>query len=617
MDIDFSKYKFRASELKSLMTEPKTKDEVLSVGAKTYLNEIYEDLIFGESPEVSTIEMQKGNAMEKDAIGLLRKISQKFYSKHPDDQKLENDFIEGHPDIKDDIDKEVIDIKCPFHVRTWFRYTEKQALDNYYWQILSYLWLTGYKKGKIAVCAMPTPEHLILQDAKKQSYFWRQDELGEEKFAEEEQKLYNLHNFGVIAEKDRIKLFDVWYNQDDVDRIISKVQAGREYLMQLASSEKLSLAIQKPKLLSFVDSELGATLEIESKVISKYREFGIELSFVEKIDSPSVIQYRFKPLSKGTKIEKAGRYSKDIQALFKSDDIRILTPIFGTDLIGIEFVKKQKDLLKIETSPKLEGVQFSIGRTVENKDYIIDFTDSVSPHLLVAGTTGSGKTVFLNSILTQLEANSGEDELKTIIIDPKNEFGKRKFRNGYAVESIHTIEETLHNLVLNMEIRYGKEIDLEDEQYQFYRQIEEKQIVVVIEELADLLGQKDKKELVEKVGSKDKMVNGRVETLDQFKVTQLQMSELIQTYIQRLAQKGRAAGIHLVICTQNPLSKEIGSTLKANLPVSICFRVKTETNSKVVLDFAGAEKLTGNGDGLILDSNQKEPLRFQSYFINN
>jgi len=602
----FQNYKFRASQISKIMVTAKG-GEVLSVGAKTYLNEIYEDSIFGEAPEVDTIEMQKGNLLESDAIRLLSKARNNFYQKHPEDKKLENEYIQGHPDILDVSDQEVIDIKIPFRVRKWFRYTEKDALDNYYWQLLSYMWMAGYQKATIAVCAMPTPDDLIQRDAQKEGFSYKANELSPEKFEEEYQKFLNLHNFAVIQEKDRIKFFNVPYNQEDIDRIISKVESAREYLMQLESSESLSLAVQKSATQSFV-STLGTGLSEIDKIISKYKEFGIELSFVEKIEGASIIQYRFQPIKKGVKIEKASYYSKDIQALFESDNIRILTPIAGTGLIGIEFVKDKKDVLKLETVPKLEGAKFSIGRTVENKDYIIDFNESTTPHMIVAGTTGSGKTVFLNSMLNQLEANTDPKKLKTIIIDPKNEFSDRKFKNGFAIERISEIESLLDNIINNMDHRYGRVIEDEFEIY------EEDKILIVVEELADLLGHKEKKEVSVKTESKDKIVNGVVIEMDKFSIKQIPLSEVIQNQIQRIAQKGRAAGIHLVICTQNPLSKEIGSTLKANLPVSVSFRVKTETNSKVVLDFAGAEKLTGNGDGLIIDSKQKEPLRFQSYY---
>lgn len=601
MSLSFKEYKFRPSQLPDLMTGSTLKSEILGETAKSTLREIYIKAKYGREKIFTNKFLQKGIIQENESIALYNQI---FGTNHiKNEEKISNAYLQGTPDIKSPL----IDIKSSWDLDTFFSVDEKKALKDYRWQLVGYADILGVDKAQLAYCLVSTTESLIFDELRRLKYSFGLSDEDPQLSSLEDQLMLNM-TYEDIPPQDRIKIFDIQITGEDRTKLHAQLDACREYLELLNLDKKVfGGAVKDTTQLSFVQ-HLGSDLDIENKIISKYREFGIQLAFVEKIEGASIIQYRFEPLGKGVKIEKAGYYTKDIQALFESDNVRILTPIFGTGLIGIEFVKDKKDTLELSTAPKLAGVKFSIGRTVENKDYIVDFNESTSPHMIVAGTTGSGKTIFLNSMLNQLEANTDPKNLKTIIIDPKNEFSDRKFKNGFAVERISEIEYLLDTVIKNMDHRYGRVIEDEFELYK------EEKILIIVEELADLLGHKEKKEITEKSGSKDKLINGVVIAMDQFITKQIPLSEVIQNQIQRIAQKGRAAGIHLVICTQNPLSREIGSTLKANLPVSVSFRVKTETNSKVVLDFAGAEKLTGNGDGLIIDSKQKEPLRFQSYY---
>jgi hypothetical protein len=163
--MNFENYKFRPSEVAKLMTESKKAGEVLSVGAKTYLEELYLDKLFGQSPRPASVEMEKGTMCEDEGIALYRKVKQIFTKKNQD--QLQNEFLKGTPDLIL-IDK-IVDIKIPFTNRKWYRYTEKDALDYYYWQLVSYMYLTGKTKAEIAVCAIATPEYLIVEECKKHS----------------------------------------------------------------------------------------------------------------------------------------------------------------------------------------------------------------------------------------------------------------------------------------------------------------------------------------------------------------------------------------------------------------------------------------------------------------
>jgi len=605
----FANYKFRASSIDRIMATPKKAGEVLSEGAKTYLHEIYEDSIFGEAPEVSTIEMQKGNEMEPEAIALLRKARQKFYQKHPATEELKNDYITGHPDIVDMNDQKIIDIKCPFRVRTWFRYTEKDALKNYYWQILSYLWLTGYKQGEIAVCAMPTPQHLILRDAQKQGYFHKEDELTPEKYEEEDQKLHNLHNFAVIGEKDRIKFFEVDYSQGDVDKMISKITSAREYLQQLEASESLSLAVQKSATQSFV-ANLGSNLSEIDKIISKYKEFGIELKFDEKVQGASVSQYRFTPLKAGVKIEKAKAYNADIQAVLKSDSVLIETPIPKTGQIGIQIPNEVRATINL---PKVEKVEqdlvFSIGQSIDGQDYKLDL--ATAPHLLVAGATGSGKSVLLKTIISQLESK----KQKFVILDPKREF---------------EFSKKDHTDIFN-ELKLAKKLIQDRTKFADKSTLEP--FVLILDEMETLLADNHKidyeidlerypqfltKTNITAKGSVSmkQVKNPAYEEQLKIQKSQPKLGDACRDLIEYIVRLGRSEKVHLICATQNPTVSNISSTIKANCPTRICLRVSSQVNSQVILDTQGGEKLLGNGDILLMSPKENGLIRLQGYFNN-
>lgn len=606
----FASYKFRASQIHRLMANAKG-SEVLSVGAKTYLHEIYEDSIFGESPEVATIEIQKGNEVENDAIALLRKIRQKFYKKHPEDDELSNEYITGHLDIVDLEDEMVIDIKCPFRVRTWFRYTEKDALDKYYWQLLSYLWLTGYKKGEIAVCAMPTPDHLILKDLQKQGFFYREGELSQEKYEEEEQKHYNLHNFSVIEEKDRIKFYRVEFNQEDVDRMISKIEAGRQYLMQLEASESLSLAVQKSASESYLTttSAVNSNLSITDRLVTKYREFGIELKYDEGIVGASVTQFRFTPLKKGVKIEKAKAYNADIQAVLKSDSVIIETPIPKTGQIGIQIPNEVRTVVKREKIDSTNNLVLSIGQAIDGSDYQLDL--ATAPHLLVAGATGSGKSVLLKTIIDQLHSKHHT----YAILDPKREFGSKAISDHVKI----------HTLLLESQREIQARMSISDKSKLAPH-------IIILDEMETLLSDSQKLDyqvdeekyppFIQKINElKDGTIKGiQVKNPayeEQLKIQRAQpkLGDACRELIEYIVRLGRSEKVHLICATQNPTVQNISSSIKANCPTRICLRVASEVNSRVILDTNGGEKLLGNGDMLLMSPKENGLTRLQGYFI--
>jgi S-DNA-T family DNA segregation ATPase FtsK/SpoIIIE len=241
----------------------------------------------------------------------------------------------------------------------------------------------------------------------------------------------------------------------------------------------------------------------------------------------------------------------------------------------VEVSNKQQQKIDLDlTRHTGTDLLLPIGQDVYGINYMVDLAKA--PHLLIAGTTGSGKSVGLKTIIQALTNQNTPEQLRLIIIDPKYEFTDFTRSMPHVEGVIDEIEDAgaaIDWVVNEMEERYkaiktGKTTNFP-------------KIVVIIDELTDLL-----------------MIGGTY----------------VRNMIVRLAQKSRAAGIHLIIATQNPLSEVLDSNLNANLPTRICYRVATRVNSQTVLDQTGAEKLAGNGDLLLMSPTEKGLVRLQGYY---
>ena len=168
--IDFSSYQFRPSQVGLIMTKSKTKGE-LSQTAKTFLEDLFYDSIYGQQPYPHNVQMAKGNYCEDEAIAIYRKEKQIFCTKNQ--QKFSNEFITGTPDLI--LPTKIVDIKCPFTNRTWAKYDHKQALDTYFWQLVSYCWLCNKRLAEIAVVGVDTPAHLLAEEVRSFAYKTRTD----------------------------------------------------------------------------------------------------------------------------------------------------------------------------------------------------------------------------------------------------------------------------------------------------------------------------------------------------------------------------------------------------------------------------------------------------------
>ena len=336
----------------------------------------------------------------------------------------------------------------------------------------------------------------------------------------------------------------------------------------------------------------------KSKILqSTFNNFGIEVKIVKAIVGPSITQFQILP-TPGTKVSKIVNLSNDIALNLAAKDVRIEAPIPGKSLIGIEIPNTVNELVTMKevfvNDKDNSPLSVAIGKDVSGEAMFtrIDKT----PHLLIAGSTGSGKSVCVNTIITSILLKNKPDKVKLIMIDPK--MVELSIYDGipHLLTSVVTdplkAADVLHKVVLEMESRYREFARTRVRNIEGYNKIAEKDpdykelpyIVVIIDELADLM----------MVSSKE-----------------------VEESIARIAQKARAAGIHMIIATQRPSVDVITGVSKTNSPSRIAFAVSSSIDSRTILDKSGAETLLGKGDMLYLSADSSKPVRIQGAFLSD
>lgn len=332
----------------------------------------------------------------------------------------------------------------------------------------------------------------------------------------------------------------------------------------------------------------------QDQIISKLQEFGVVLNFEEKHEGANVTLYTYKP-SRGVQMRKLRQYEDDIQLALGSESVRIEAPLKGTQLVGIEVSNEEQKTIDWSKDILGTGLEIPVGQDVYGKNQYVKLNKA--PHLLVAGATGAGKSVFLNTLITSLTEQNDQSNLGLILIDPKKTefvmFEDSTHLEGEIWTEVNDIDAVLQWLVEEMNDRYSKlkEVKARDiDEYNKKGQM--KRLVVVIDELADLILNNEK-------------IQDSTEKL----------STRIEKNIIRLAQKSRASGIHLVVATQRPSVDVVTGILKANFPTRVAFMTSSEVDSTVILDQPGAEKLIGNGDLLLKDPRRKNLTRLQGFYL--
>ena len=334
--------------------------------------------------------------------------------------------------------------------------------------------------------------------------------------------------------------------------------------------------------------------------------FGVKVTITDISQGPSVTRYELQP-EQGVKVSKIVGLADDIKLNLAATDIRIEAPIPGKAAIGIEVPNKEnmmvalRDLLESKEFQEFpSNLAFAVGKDIAGKTVVADIAKM--PHMLIAGATGSGKSVCINTLIMSILYKSHPDDVKLIMVDPK--VVELSVYNGIPHLLIPVVTDpkkasaALHWGVSEMEDRYRKFADYNVRDLKGYnKKIETMpvpegqeapkkmpQIVIIVDELADLM----------------MVCPGEVEES-----------------ICRLAQLARAAGIHLIIATQRPSVDVITGLIKANMPSRVAFSVSSGVDSRTILDMNGAEKLLGKGDMLFYPQGYSKPARVQGAFVSD
>ncbi|MBP3763778.1 MAG: DNA translocase FtsK [Bacteroidales bacterium] len=349
----------------------------------------------------------------------------------------------------------------------------------------------------------------------------------------------------------------------------------------------------------------------KDRIVQTLKDYGVEITEIRATPGPTVTLYRVKP-APGVKISKIKNLEDDIALSLAALGIRIIAPIPGESNVGIEVPNAKPQIVAMKSmleSPEFQEANMELpiafGKDINNKPLVTDLAKM--PHLLMAGATGTGKSVGLNAVLASLLYKKHPSELKLVLVDPKKvEFSlysaldhhylaKMPDEDNAVITDVKKVVRTLNSLCIEMDSRYdllkaAKVRKITEYNEKFCKRMLNPEnghrylpyIVVVIDEFGDLI-----------------MTAGKE----------------VELPIARLAQLARAVGIHLIIATQRPTTNIITGTIKANFPARVAFRVTTGIDSKTILDTGGAQRLIGRGDMLISLAG-KDMIRLQCALID-
>lgn len=350
----------------------------------------------------------------------------------------------------------------------------------------------------------------------------------------------------------------------------------------------------------------GEISETAAKLQETLNAFGVKATVINESRGPSVTRYELQPET-GTKVSKITSLSDDIKLNLAAADIRIEAPIPGKAAVGIEVPNAERDSVflrdlieSVELSKHPSKLAFAAGMDIAGKVVVADIAKM--PHMLIAGTTGSGKSVFTNSIIMSILFRAKPSEVKMIIVDPKVvEFG---VYNG--------IPHLLSPVVTDPKKAAGVLNWAVGEMGKRYKQFSKYNV-------RDIKGYNEK---IKQMGYKDgdeqlESMYQIVIIIDELADLMMVASKEVESSICRLAQLARAAGIHLIIATQRPSVDVVTGLIKANIPSRVALLVSSGTDSRTIIDCNGGEKLLGNGDMLFYPSGYVKPVRLQGAFVSD
>lgn len=395
------------------------------------------------------------------------------------------------------------------------------------------------------------------------------------------------------------------YNPEDAVAVVDEGERAQAGLTPLGNkrgvtmSEEIAYRPPPAKALERGKGDKGPDPRdqeaVGRKLIETLGHFGVEAKIVGVVSGPHVSLYELR-LAPGIKVKKVTELANDLAYALASTDIRILAPIPGKQAVGVEVPNSKRRMVRLgdiyagrpaKTSPLVAW----LGKGIDGNAVWTDL--SKMPHVLVAGTTGSGKSGCVNAILSSILMQASPNDVRLVLVDPKqvelNHYENVPHLLTPVVTSPRLAANVLSNLIGEMESRYGIMSQARTRNLDELNRVRIKQgeaplphILCVIDELADLM-------MVAPAEVEDSII--------------------------RLAQKSRATGIHLVLATQRPSTDIITGTIKVNIPSRIAFAVSSQTDSRVILDQGGAESLLGQGDMLFRGPGSSKLQRIQGAFI--
>jgi len=400
----------------------------------------------------------------------------------------------------------------------------------------------------------------------------------------------------IMKDVKKKKKIDVESLKNDVDREISlQEMAGASY-----NFPPLELLNDNDQEISDIKTLKNSAMEVAKKLEETLKSFGVDVKVINISRGPAVTRYELQP-SPGVKVSKIVNLADDISLNLAASGVRIEAPIPGKAAIGIEVPNKEvipvflKEVVESKEFQEYPSkLAFSIGKDISGNTIVGDI--GKMPHMLIAGSTGSGKSVCINSIIVSILYKSSPDEVKLLMVDPKVvELG---IYNGIPHLLIPVVTDAkkaagaLNWAVQEMVNRYKLFAEKGVRDIKGYNSViaedgQQKQlpqVVIIIDELADLM---------------------------------MVAPNEVEDAICRLAQMARAAGMHLVIATQRPSVDVITGVIKANIPSRIAFAVSSQVDSRTILDMAGAEKLLGRGDMLFYPVGEPKPIRVKGTFVSD
>ncbi len=396
------------------------------------------------------------------------------------------------------------------------------------------------------------------------------------------------------------------------DEVIEEIEAAAA---DDASDYELPAADLLLESEQFCFDEHEKEVRRKAKILEKtFQEFGFHVRVVEIQTGPVIAQFEVE-LEAGLRLSKITSLADDLAIALRVPSVRIVAPIPGKNTVGVEVPNGQRQLVRLrevieETNGKTQKMRIPLylGKDVAGNPMVIDLASL--PHLLIAGRTGTGKSVCLNSMIVSILMTRRPDEVRLLLIDPKM----------VELSPYSRLPHLMHPVVTDMrkaEAILAWAVDKMEERYELLARAGVRHISVY--------NQLGREELIERMQPQDEEEQKRIPThipyvvmfVDEMADLMMTSAKEVETHIIRLAQKSRAVGIHLVMATQKPSVDVITGLIKSNLPARISFQVASRTDSRVVLDEMGADKLLGNGDMLFLWPGTSTLIRGQGTFLSD